>query len=115
MYKGPDFSHPCQHLLIFKGRFYLVMAVLGLLHYARASSGYRASGATLAAVHGLLMGLVSLNAQAQEHRLNSAVLRLRCPEERGIFPDQGLNPCPLHWLQILYHRYQEAQHLLFIF
>ena len=22
---------------------------------------------------------------------------LSCPEAYGIFPDQGLNPCPLHW------------------
>ena len=23
--------------------------------------------------------------------------RLGCSASRGIFPDQGLNPCPLHW------------------
>ena len=25
------------------------------------------------------------------------VLRLSCPVACGIFPDQRLNPCPLHW------------------
>ena len=74
------------------------MAVLGL-HYACGLPLVAASGGySLAAVHRLLMVLVSLNAQAPEHRLSSVVLRLRCPEERRIFPDQGLNPCPLHWL-----------------
>ena len=28
---------------------------------------------------------------------------LHCPLAGGIFPDQGLNPCPLHWQEILYH------------
>ena len=26
-----------------------------------------------------------------------AAHRLSCSAARGIFPDQGLNPCPLHW------------------
>ena len=26
-----------------------------------------------------------------------AALRLCCPEACGIFPDQGSNPCPMHW------------------
>ena len=29
--------------------------------------------------------------------------RLSCSEACGIFPDQGLNPCPLHCRQILIH------------
>ena len=37
-----------------------------------------------------------------EHRLLSmgagvVAHGLSCPEACGIFPDQGLNPCPLHW------------------
>ena len=28
---------------------------------------------------------------------------LRCSAARGVFPDQGLNPCLLHWQAILYH------------
>ena len=27
---------------------------------------------------------------------------LSCPTSRGIFPDQGLNPCLLHWQGYLY-------------
>ena len=55
-------------------------------------------GCSLVVVHGLLMVLVSLTAQALEHRPSSVVLRLSCPEACRIFPGQGLNPCPLHWL-----------------
>ena len=31
------------------------------------------------------------------HRLLTVVHRLSCQAARGIFPDQGSNPCPLHW------------------
>ena len=31
------------------------------------------------------------------HRLSSVVHRLSCSAACGIFPDQGSNPCPLHW------------------
>ena len=34
--------------------------------------------------------LTSCGSQALEHRLS-------CSEAPGIFPDQGLNPCLLHW------------------
>ena len=27
----------------------------------------------------------------------AVVYRLSCPVVHGTFPDQGLNPCPLHW------------------
>ena len=50
-------------------------------------------------VRGLLTVVASLVA---EHRLYSrdlvvVVHGLSCSEACGIFPDQGLNPCPLHW------------------
>ena len=35
--------------------------------------------------------------RALEHRLAASVLRLRCSKARRVFPDQGLNPCPLRW------------------
>ena len=52
------------------------------------------------AVHGLLIALASLVA---EHRLQDSqtsvavVHGLSCPGVYGIFPDQGLNSCLLHW------------------
>ena len=38
---------------------------------------------------------ISCGSQALEHRV--VVPRLSCSAARGIFPDQGLNPCLLHW------------------
>ena len=35
--------------------------------------------------------------RAPEHRLGSWGARLRCSKACGIFPDQGSNPCLLHW------------------
>ena len=54
---------------------------------------------SLVAVHGLLRAVASLVA---EHSLECAVsaavaYRLSCPAACGIFPDQRLNPCLLHW------------------
>ena len=48
--------------------------------FVAASRGY-----SLAVVHGLLIAGSSL------------VAGLSCPAACGIFPDQGSNPCPLHW------------------
>ena len=44
-------------------------------------------------------GLSSCSSWALEHRLNRTVVAhgLSCSEACGIFPDQGLNPCFLHW------------------
>ena len=51
---------------------------------------------SLLAVHGLLVEVTSL-----VWNMCSVVVahRLSC----GIFPDQGLNPCLLHWQATLYH------------
>ena len=54
---------------------------------------------SLAGVLGLLTVVASLVA---EHGLNSPGLavgahRLSCSVAGGILPDQGSNPCPVHW------------------
>ena len=41
--------------------------------------------------------LCSCGSRALERRLSSVVLGLSCSAACGIFPDQGSNPCPLHW------------------
>ena len=41
-------------------------------------------------------GFSGYGLQGLEHGLSS-VYRLSCSEAWGMFPDQGLNPCPLHW------------------
>ena len=56
------------------------------LHFSGAS--VRASGVAA-------QGLGTWGPGALEHRLNNG---LSCSVAWGIFPDQGLNPCLLHWL-----------------
>ena len=41
-------------------------------------------------------GVPCRGAQALECRLSSCDTRVSYPKARGIFPGQGLNPCPLH-------------------
>ena len=51
--------------------------------------------------------------QALEHRLSSCGA-WACSVACGIFPDQGLNPCPLHWHMISYPLYHQGSlHPLF--
>ena len=52
------------------------------------------------AAHGLLIcgGFSCCGARALGARASVfAAHRLSCSAACGIFPDQGLNPCPLHW------------------
>lgn len=35
--------------------------------------------------------------------MGSRAYHLSCPEACGIFLDQELNPCPLHWQAVLNH------------
>ena len=78
---------------------YLFMTVLSLRFCARAFSSCAKWGPLFIAVRGPLTIAASLVA---EHRLQtrSSVIvahRPSCSVACGIFPDQGSNPCPLHW------------------
>ena len=75
------------------------MAVLGLRFCARAFSSCGKWGPLFITMHGPLTIAASL---VEEHRLQSAgsVVVAHGPSRSaacGIFPDQGSNPCPLHW------------------
>ena len=75
------------------------MAVLGLRFCARAFSSCGKWGPLFIAVRGPLTVAASL---AAEHRLQMRRLSTcghgpSCSAACGIFPDQGSNPCPLHW------------------
>ena len=98
---------------------YLFLAVLGLCSCAWAFSSCSERGLLFIVVRGLLILVASLAAEhrLQVHRLQqlwhvgsvvvahrlqstgSVVVAhgLSCSAACGIFPDQGLNPCPLHW------------------
>ena len=83
-----------------RAKIYLFLAVLGLHCCMWAFSSCSKRGLLFIAVSGLLIAVDSL---VEEHgvlgaRASVAVAQeLSCSEARGIFPDQRLNPCPLHW------------------
>ena len=44
-----------------------------------------------------LLEVQNMRSSARRHASVVAALRFSLPEVCGIFPNQGLNPCPLHW------------------
>ena len=98
---------------------YLFLAALGLCCCTRPFSSCGERGLLFVAVRGLLTAVVSLVAEhglqarglQQLWHVGSAVVArgfqsagsavvahgLSCSVACGIFPDQGSNPCPLHW------------------
>ena len=104
---------------------YLFFAALGLRCCARAFCSCGEQGLLFVSVRGLLVAVASL---VTEHRLQARGLQqsghmgsvvvacglqsagsvvvvhgLTCCMTCGIFPDQGSNPCPLHWQVIFNH------------
>ena len=80
--------------------------MLGLCCCTQAFSSCGEQGLLFIAVHGLFIAVASL----VEHSLWACGLQylwytgsvvvahgLSCSAARGIFPDQGSSPCPLHW------------------
>ena len=78
---------------------YLFLAVLGLCFCARAFSSCGKRGPLFIAVRGPLAVVASFVAEhrLQMCRLSSCGYRPSCSVARGILPDQGPNPHPLHW------------------
>ena len=75
------------------------MAVLGLRFCERAFSSCGKQRPLFIAVCRPLTIAASLVAEhrLQTLRLSNVAHGPSCSEACGIFPDQGLNPCPLHW------------------
>ena len=92
--------YPSVFCFCFKILFiYLFMAVLGLHFCARAFSSCGKWGPLFIAVRGPLTIAAS---PVAEHRLQTCTLSncgSRAQLLRGMWdlPDQGSNPCPLHW------------------
>ena len=124
--------------LFFFNLIYLFLAALGLRCCVWAFSTCGKQRLLFAVVCGLLIAVASLvvehGLQARglqqlwhagsvvvAHRLQSTgsvvvVHRLSCSAACGIFPEQGLNPCPLHWQvdsQPLHH--QGSPYLFYIY
>ena len=75
------------------------MAVLGLRFCARAFSSCGERGPLFIAVRGGLTVVASLVAEHSSRRAGSVVVAHGPSRSAacGILPDQGSNPCPLHW------------------
>ena len=84
---------------IFYFFYILFLAVLGLRFCVRAFSSCGERGPLFIAVCRPLTIAASLVAEhrLQTRRLSSCGSRASCSAACGIFPDQGSNPCPLHW------------------
>ena len=80
--------------------FIYLLAGLGLRCCRQAFSSCIEQGLLFITVRGLLIEVTSLccRARALGARASVAVARrVSCSTACGIFPDQGSNPCPLHW------------------
>ena len=77
----------------------LFLAVLGLRFCARAFSSCGNWGPLFIVVRGPLTIPASLVGSTGSRRAGSVVVAhgLSCSAACGIFPDQGSNPCSLHW------------------
>ena len=75
------------------------MAVLGLHFCARALSSCSERGCSSSRCAGLSLSRPLLLQSTGSRRAGSAVVAHGpiCSAACGIFPDQGSNPCPLHW------------------
>ena len=75
------------------------MAVLCLRFCARAFSSCGKRGPLFIAVRGPLTIAASLVGSTGSRRAGSVIVAHApsCSAACGLFPDQGSNPCPLHW------------------
>ena len=71
----------------------VVLGTLLVMASLVAEHGLQAAWASV----GVVCGIMSFGSWALEHRLNSCGATIGCSEACGIFPDQGLDLCLLHW------------------
>ena len=83
----------------FKFSFFFFLAVLGLRFCARAFSSCGKWGPLFIAVHGPLTIVASPVGSTGSRRAGSVIVAHGPSRSAtcGILPDQGSNPCPLHW------------------
>ena len=86
-------------LFFFLKSIYLFLAALGLHRCARAFSSYCERGLLFVAVCRLFTAVATHCRAGALGTWASVVVAhgLSCSVACGIFPDQGSNPCPLHW------------------
>ena len=88
-----------QFFFFLMGIIYLFMAVLGLRFCARAFSSCGKRGHSSSRCAGLSLSRPLLLRSTGSRRTGSVIVPHgpSCSAACGIFPDQGSNPCPLHW------------------
>ena len=79
--------------------FFFFLAVLGLRFCARAFSSLASGGHSSSRCASLSLSRSLLLWSTSPRRAGSVVMAHgpSCSAACGIFPDQGSNPCPLHW------------------
>ena len=87
------------HFLSLSIFIYLFLAFLDLHCFAHAFSSCGERGLLFLVVWGLLIAVVSLLRSTGSRHAGFAVVAcgLSCSLACGTFPEQGSNPCPLHW------------------
>ena len=91
----------CDSVIFFFNQliYLFIFGLLGLRFCARVFSSCGKRGPLFIAVRGPLTIAASLVVEhrLQTRRLSSCGSRPSCSAACGIFPDQGSNPCLLHW------------------
>ena len=93
-------SSMCSSISFLNNNFMYLFINLGC-----AGSSWLHAGFSLVTVRGLLVlvhgfplqRVLLLQSTALESGSVAAVHGFSCPAACGIFPEQGSNPCPLHW------------------
>ena len=81
------------HWLFVAGHRLSLIVVYGLLIVVTSLEAVQRLWASIVAAH----GVSSCSSQALQHGSVAVTHGLSCPKACGIFPSQGLNPCPLQW------------------
>ena len=94
-YCGNQFKIPILYFFL----FFFILAVLGLRCCARAFSSCGERGHSSSQCAGLSLSQLLLLWSTGSRRTGSVVVAHgpSCSVACGIFPDQGSNPCLLHW------------------
>ena len=98
-WKAASCSQSTQEAVFFFKNYLFILVVLGLRCFAQAFSVGESRGSSLFWCSGFSLWWFLVLQSTGSRRIGSVVVvhRLSCSAACGIFLDQGLNLCPLHW------------------
>ena len=104
-WKAASCSQSTQEAVFFFKNYLFILVVLGLRCFAQAFSVGESRGSSLFWCSGFSLWWFLVLQSTGSRRIGSVVVvhRLSCSAACGIFLDQGLNLCLLHWQAVLYH------------